>query len=955
MKIKGLLILLLLVSIIKVDALNFIVSGSGYDGTYYENGTYNGKPIYYLNNDIDEGGNPFAILWVDMNDGNGTKWHVGWWFGSWIPVYTTNAPESPTPPSTGWDASISVEPDASILTYSPTSFNESLLNDGSIKDSITITHNGYGGETFTGANGDDFIGTKATITNLPSGLTASLIRKDATTLTFKLNGIADASAYANSISNVTITFDNSAFTGNNASSVINSTQNNISINFINAGIALDFDGVDDYVDCGTNITSALVGTHNVTAEAWVRLTGNSGLPTIIGNYANGNNMQFLLRIDGNKPTFWIGLGGGDWHNISGLNDLILNKWTHIAGTWDGSEIKIYVNGILENSAELSGSFATNSYSVRIGWNYQNEIWQGQIDEVRIWNTTRTESQIRECMMKQLAGNEAGLLAYYNLNETSGTTAHDLTSNHNDGTLIKMNESTAWVGSGAFNMWTGTISSAWNTPGNWSQLAVPVTTDNVGLCTGTNEAILSGNPTVNNMVITSTFGGSINSEFTTNGNLFVTGTSTLYGGNATTVSGILGISNGATLNVPYNGKVTLAGNTINDGTLVLKSSSNGTATLLTSGTFSGTGTNIVEQYLTGTGAGTPNGRFWYIASPVESANSSVFDAAGDNKLWSYSELTQSYTEITDNTSVLNNGKGYVARLGSTGTMLFSGTLATGDKTINLTRTGTTHEKRGYDLVGNPYPSFLNWDSVTKTNVNSSIWYRTQNNSGTMVFDTYNAKSGIGTINNGNKAINAFIPPMQAFWVLVDEDGNSGTLEFDNSMRSHQSNNNLKQNSVQDVLRLQIANGKNTDEAILVFNNNAINTFDAYDSQKMFASNSELPQVFTYADTIPVTINGMTTLYAETSIPVGISIPKAATYSISLTLQEGFENEPIFLEDKLLQKSIDISKSTYEFQSDTALKNNDRFVLHLKAETTPTTGVKTVNDNAVNAFSNSCWFM
>ncbi len=86
----------------------------------------------------------------------------------------------------------------------------------------------------------------------------------------------------------------------------------------------------------------------------------------------------------------------------------------------------------------------------------------------------------------------------------------------------------------------------------------------------------------------------------------------------------------------------------------------------------------------------------------------------------------------------------------GVITFTGTLNTGAiSRTDMTR-GTTGAKRGFYLVGNPYPSFVNWASATKTNLEPTIWYRTKSASA-YVFDTYNATAHIGTNNNGSGAL------------------------------------------------------------------------------------------------------------------------------------------------------------------------------------------------------------
>lgn len=111
------------------------------------------------------------------------------------------------------------------LSYSGTTLTEAVANDGSISNTITIT---LTNDTFTGTNGDNW---SSIVSHVPAGLTAALTRTSTTTATLTLTGNATAHANANDISDLTVTFDNAKFTGNNAASVTNATVNNLVVDF----------------------------------------------------------------------------------------------------------------------------------------------------------------------------------------------------------------------------------------------------------------------------------------------------------------------------------------------------------------------------------------------------------------------------------------------------------------------------------------------------------------------------------------------------------------------------------------------------------------------------------------------------------------------------------------------------------------------------------------------------
>lgn len=118
------------------------------------------------------------------------------------------------------------------IAYSVATLNENPFNIGTITETLVLT---LTNDTFTGANGNDFIALgRITPTNLPSGFTAVANRDSATQITITLTGTADNHENANDISNLTFTFQDSAFTLGDASVVLNYAKSDIAINFLDA-------------------------------------------------------------------------------------------------------------------------------------------------------------------------------------------------------------------------------------------------------------------------------------------------------------------------------------------------------------------------------------------------------------------------------------------------------------------------------------------------------------------------------------------------------------------------------------------------------------------------------------------------------------------------------------------------------------------------------------------------
>lgn len=395
-----------------------------------------------------------------------------------------------------------------------------------------------------------------------------------------------------------------------------------------------------------------------------------------------------------------------------------------------------------------------------------------------------------------------------------------------------------------------------------------------------------------------------------------------------------------LTVNPGAKVTLASGKILTivGAFILHSDATGNATFVDNGGTVTAGSINVEQYLT-------SGRNWYVASPVSGATSNVLSATAENPVYWYDEAhgsTTPWPAINNTSTSLNVMQGYVANLASTGVVTFSGNLNTGAKEIVVTRTaGQT--KEGFNLVGNPYPSYLNWTNVSKTNLSTTMWYRTKTTPApvtgvtTWVFDTYNATGGVGT-SLGAKAVTNLIPPMQSFWVRVDAGQTSGTLSVTNSQRAHADNgsNGFKSKSgtatTQPLVRLEVSNGLTSDQALVYFNAAASNSFDNYDSPKMSNATASIPEIYTLAGSEQVTINGVNDL---TQLALGFTTGEANNFTIKASQFTNFvSGTQIVLKDNVLNTEQDLTVADYNFYSDVTANNESRFTLLFKAPSVAT---------------------
>jgi hypothetical protein len=168
------------------------------------------------------------------------------------------------------------------------------------------------------------------------------------------------------------------------------------------GNALSFDGSWDYVYLGF-----IAATDHVTLEAWVKLPSHpvGDSPIIAKEFGRGATGSYNLALQPTRqPRFLIRVGGYWVQPFLRSPDLIdVNVWYHLAGTYDGSEMKIYVNGELKITYPVVGTVKEGGTYVHIGYNGLNRFHKGLIDEVALYNRALTTCEIYLHYINGLAG------------------------------------------------------------------------------------------------------------------------------------------------------------------------------------------------------------------------------------------------------------------------------------------------------------------------------------------------------------------------------------------------------------------------------------------------------------------------------------------------------------------------------------------------------------------------
>lgn len=212
-----------------------------------------------------------------------------------------------------------------------------------------------------------------------------------------------------------------------------------------------------YIDCGND--DAFNGGEELTLEVWARAYTFAENRKMMGKLfyeepiANGyvlgfENLHVYAEFFNPSVQQVPRPGDGPMPADSSM--------VHIVSTYSAltGQIKSYVNGNLAGETTMfpSAAIVANDRPFIIGnapWDMLSYQFYGDMDEVRVWNTVRSQEQIREAMHHQLLGNEAGLTAYYNFNEAEGALVPDGGTHHFDGTLANFDhESTSWALSAA---------------------------------------------------------------------------------------------------------------------------------------------------------------------------------------------------------------------------------------------------------------------------------------------------------------------------------------------------------------------------------------------------------------------------------------------------------------------------------------------------------------------------
>ncbi len=204
------------------------------------------------------------------------------------------------------------------------------------------------------------------------------------------------------------------------------------------------------INPNANPSAYIITGNQITVEAWVfpfALPENQNSKMIVARPYYGKEpwRGYDLSLGNwgatDHPSYMFIIGDGKMPiNAAYATDTSLaqtGEWVHLAGTYDGVNVKLYKNGILVASAPFTANIGAGDTGFYIGsFGQLDKTFQGLIDEIRVWNIARTQTEIQNDMSIVLHGNESGLVGYWPLDKDTtvngvSRVTIDKTNNHND--------------------------------------------------------------------------------------------------------------------------------------------------------------------------------------------------------------------------------------------------------------------------------------------------------------------------------------------------------------------------------------------------------------------------------------------------------------------------------------------------------------------------------------------
>ena len=409
-----------------------------------------------------------------------------------------------------------------------------------------------------------------------------------------------------------------------------------------------------------------------------------------------------------------------------------------------------------------------------------------------------------------------------------------------------------------------------------------------------------------------------------------------------INGNLTITNGSTFIISQLNTLTVEGNIYlgSEESLIIKSDANGTGSFIGNGIISGPGTAKVERFITGYTNFTDM-KYHFVSSPVASQPiQPVFVAVPPNTWddfykWDEPSATWINTKNssgswnTDFETLFEPGKGYLVSYPSDMTKHFRGILNTYPPASPLTITCSWSDPAsggggGWNLLGNPYTSAIDWNLVTRgSGIDNALYYYDASTENYRYYIQYQQGVALG---NGSQ----YIPSMQGFMVHANNKG-TASVTIDNSCRVHQAMGPYYKNSIdlKNVLKLKVEKDGREDELIILLKDEATPEFDgSFDAYKLFSLNPSGPQIYSITpEKTELAVNALPGNEENLAVPLGLKPGTGGLFILTAGETNSFDpGTTVTIEDLKTGATQNLlSNPVYLFTAESA-DRPERFLLH-----------------------------